>query len=53
MAVAVEEAVRVHEMLGDERSEAMKNLVRYLEQVAFFEVKLWQQFSMIITFCFT
>ncbi|VDN06395.1 unnamed protein product [Thelazia callipaeda] len=32
MAVVIEEAVRVHDMVADERSKVVKDLVRYLEQ---------------------
>lgn len=36
MAIAVDESVRIYNMFADERNKAVKDLVRYLEQVVFF-----------------
>lgn len=40
MAIAVDEAIRIYNMFADERSKAVKYLVRYLEQVVFFMLLL-------------
>lgn len=54
MTVAVDESIRIYNMFEDERNKAVKNLVRYLEQVVFFQRNIAAKvifFNSINAFC--